>query len=92
MIEGVCVQVIRGDVQAAIEEAGKLYRRRFDRIPTHISLPADVDSSAVKLYGLAQGPATRAGKTVTRHQGTVIVGRLAGDRPAMLQLVMRLEG
>ena len=94
LIEGVCVQVIHGDVQAAIEEAGAKYRQRFDQVPTHISLPADVGIETVRLYGLQRGPATRAGRTTTKHEGTVIVGRPVADEgaPGPRQLEMFGDG
>lgn len=87
LIEGVCVQVRGNDVQAAIEEAGKLYRKRFDRTPTHISLPAWVEPGSVKLYGLHAGrPTCRS--TVHTKYATVIVGRLTGSGHELQQLRM----
>ena len=74
MIEGISVQV-NGDLQQAIEEAGKRYRAKFGMAPSYVCLPGTADPATLKLYTLQLGPPTSRGKTRTAHPGTVIVGR-----------------
>ena len=74
-IEGICVQV-NGDVQAAIDQAGASYRRKFGVAPTHVSLPGWVEVGRLNLYTLRLARPTAAGKTWSKHTGTVIVGKI----------------
>lgn len=71
-IEGVGIAV-HGDLQAAIDEGGAIYRRKFGRAPTHVALPPGTDPATVNLYGGALNLARPAGAR------TVIVGRAIGD-------------
>jgi len=84
-IEGIAVAIVKGKVQAAIDQAGAAYRRKNGLPPTHVCLPGHIDRTGLSLYTLALGPATSQGRTITRHSGTVIVGRLASD-PGWQQL------
>jgi len=83
-IEGIGV-TINGSVQEAIDAAGAAYRRKHGIPPTHVSLPGHIDRTGLNLYTLALGPSTSQGHARTRHQGTVIVGRVASD-PGWQQL------
>lgn len=86
MIEGIAVQ-INGSIQDAIDAAGAAYRRKSGMVPSHVCLPADADASALNLYTLQLGPPTRSGRTITRHRGTVLVGRpVDGAGPEQLEL------
>lgn len=75
LIEGVSVQV-NGSTQDAIDQAGATYRRKFGVLPTHVSLPGWCDPNVLNLYTLNLARPTSAGKTWTKHAGTVIVGRV----------------
>lgn len=80
MIEGISV-TINGDVQAAIDHAGSRYREKNGLPPTHVCLPGGADTTGLYLYTLTLGPPTSRGATITRHTGTVLVGRLVGESP-----------
>lgn len=77
LIEGISVQIGKDGLAAAIGRAGAAYRRKFDRTPTHVSLPGWVEPEADFLFNgaLSLGRPTSDGRTTTRHAGTVIVGR-----------------
>jgi hypothetical protein len=63
------VRILQGDIQAAVDEAGRKYQERFGASPTHVSLPPSADLTGLKLWTLNLG-----------HQsgpGVVVVGRAA---------------
>lgn len=74
-IEGISVQ-INGSVQDAIDQAGAAYKRKFGLPPTHVSLPGYIAADALQLYTLHLGRPTSEGWTLTRHKGTVVVGKV----------------
>jgi len=74
-IEGISVQ-INGSVQSAIDEAGRRYRAKFGQAPTHVSLLGWVEVGRLNLYTLRLARPTAAGKTWSKHTGTVIVGKI----------------
>ncbi len=69
-VEGCGVAVSKGNIQAAIEEAGRRYRDRFGASPTHVSLPPGVDPAGVKLWTMNLGHHAAP--------GVVVVGRAVG--------------
>lgn len=71
MIEGPGVTVNDGDLQAAVEEADASYYERYNRPPTHVSLPVGADTKGLKLWPLEL--AEPYGK------GLVIVGHLRAE-------------
>lgn len=77
LIEGISVQV-NGSVQKAIDQAGAVYRRKFGVAPTHVSLPGWIAPDALNLYTLRLAWPTSEGKTRSKHEGTVVVGRKHG--------------
>ncbi len=88
-VQGCAVSILSGNVQGAIEEAGRRYRSKFGAAPTHVSLPKDVELAGLTLWTLNLGRQT--------GPGTVMVGRVIGygvvhltEQPSLPMLVRRL--
>jgi hypothetical protein len=69
LVEGIGIRILNGDVQGAINIAGRLFRAGFGRPPTHVALPPEVDAATVNLYTLQLGERTcRTGHVVVGEE------------------------
>jgi hypothetical protein len=88
-VQGCAVSILRGNVQGAIDEAGRRYRSKFGTAPTHVSLPKDIEPAGLTLWTLNLGCQT--------GPGMVMVGRVIGfgavhltEHPSLPTLVRSL--
>lgn len=77
MIEGPGVTVGEGNLQAAVEEADASYYERYNRPPTHVSLPVGASTEGLKLWPLELAPAYGKGLVIVGHLRTDNGGRHA---------------
>ena len=98
LIQGCGVFIVGGKVQAAIDEAGNAYRRRFDAAPTHVALPPGIAPEGLNLGSLHLGRPSGPGVVIVGRPATWHVDSRSelvmkdNNRPSELAAALRTQG